>query len=219
MTDISKLTAEERKALAAQLAEQEKADKLKRSEERKAFKQLSAEYVQRNIDTLVHHHSVTDHLIASLFNDFNSILALKESVYGTKVSNQESHTSTLEDGSASITIGYNVSIGFDGTETMGVEKIKEFLASLSSDDANVKKLSKAVNTLLKPSAKTGMLNPASIIQLSKLRDDFNSELFNEGLDIIINSQQRRKNSMYVSGWKFIKDEQGKAVKLDFRFTV
>lgn len=219
MTDITKMTAEERKALAAQLAEQDKTEKAKKADDKKAFKQLSADYVVNNIDKLVNHHNTTDNLISVLFNDFNNILALKESVYGAKVKNQESHTSTLEDGSASITIGHNVTIGFDGTESIGVEKIKEFLTSLSSDDANVKKLSKAVNTLLKPSAKTGMLNPASIIQLSKLKDDFNSELFDEGLDIIINAQQRRKNSMYVSGWKFIKDDQGKAVKLDFRFTV
>lgn len=219
MTNIEKMTAEERKALAAQLAEQDKAEKRKKAEDKKAFKQLSADYVGNNIDKLVNHHKSTDSLVSALFEDFANILNLKASVYGDKVLNFESHTSTLEDGTASITIGHNVTIGFDGTESVGVEKIKEFLTSLSTGDTNVEKLSKAVNTLLKPSAKTGMLNPASIIQLSKLREDFNSELFSEGLDIIINAQQRRVNSMYVSGWKFIQDAQGKSVKLDFRFTV
>jgi len=219
MTNINEMTAEQRKALAAELAKQEKADKAKKSADKKAFKELSSEYIANNIDKLVNHHNTTDSLVNALFKDFKSILDLKASVYGEKVLNFESHTSTLEDGSASITIGHNVTIGFDGTESVGVEKIKEFLTSLSTGDANVEKLSKAVNTLLKPSAKTGMLNPASIIQLSKLRDDFNSELFSEGLDIIIQAQQRRVNSMYVSGWKFIQDEQGKSIKLDFRFTV
>ena len=217
--EISKMTAEQRKELAAQLAEQDKAEKVKKAEDKKAFKQLSAEYVEKNIDVLVNHHNTTDSLVMNLFKDFQNILSLKASVYGDKVHGFESHTSTLEDGSASITIGHNVTIGFDGTESIGVEKIKEFLNSLASDDSNVKKLSKAVNTLLKPSVKTGMLNPASIIQLSKLRDDFNSDLFSEGLDIIISAQQRRVDSMYVSGWKFIKNDQGKAVKLEFRFTV
>lgn len=213
------MTAEERKALAAQLAEQDKADKAKRNEDKKAFKELSAEYVNNNIDVLINHHNQTDSLVTKLFADFKQILGLKESVYGSKVKKFESHTSTLEDGTASITIGHNVTIGFDGTEAIGVEKIKEFLTSLSTGDSNVIKLSKAVNTLLKPSAKTGMLNPVSIIQLTKLREDFNSELFSEGLDIIINAQQRRVNSMYVSGWKYIKDENDKAIKLEFRFTV
>lgn len=219
MTDITKLSAVERKALMADLAKEAKAEKAKKAEDKKAFKEMSSDYVASNIDKLVNHHNMTDNLIVGLFTDFNNILALKESIYGVKVGTQESHTSTLEDGTASITIGHNVTIGFDGTENVGVEKIKEFLTSLSSDASNVQKLSKAVNTLLKPSAKTGMLNPASIIQLSNMKDDFNSELFNEGLEIIIAAQQRRKNSMYVSGWKFIKDHQGKSVKLDFRFTV
>lgn len=213
------MTPEQRKALMQELAQEEKAAKQKKNEDRKAFKKLSSEFVEKNIDVLVNHHMVTDGLISGLFKEFGMIQELKGSLYGSKVNDQESHTSTLEDGSASITIGFNVSIGFDGTETMGVEKIKDYLTSLSGEEANVKKLTKAVNTLLKPSKKTGMLNPASIIQLSALRDEFNSESFNDGLDIIINAQQRRKNSMYVSGWKYVKDQEGKAVKLDFRFTV
>lgn len=217
--DIKNLTADDRKALMAELAEQEQQEKEQKAADKKAFKELTAEYVNKHIDKLLKHHRATDGLISGLFADYQAILALKTAVYGTKIGEQESHTSTLPDGSASITIGYNVSIGFDGTEAIGVGKIKEFLQSLANDDATVQKLSKAVNTLLKPAAKTGLLNPVSIIQLSKMRDDFDSELFNEGLDIIFNAQQRRQNSMYVSGWKFITDEQGKAVKMEFRFTV
>jgi len=96
--------------------------------------------------------------------------------------------------------------------------IKSYINSLATDDENVKKLAKMVNTFLKPNAKTGMLNPVKIIELSKLRDEFNSEKFNEGLEIIFNAQQRRQNSMYVSGWKFI-DVNGIPKKLEFRFTV
>ena len=156
--------------------------------------------------------------MTKIWSGYKSIKELKADVYGTKINEQDSHTSTLEDGSASITIGWNVSIGFDGTESAGVEKIKEFISSLSTDDENNKKLSAAVNTFLKPNAKTGMLNPAKIIELSKLKSEFNDERFNDGLDIIFNAQQRRQNSMYVSGWKIVELE-GRPTKLEFRFTV
>lgn len=76
-----------------------------------------------------------------------------------------------------------------------------------------------VNTFLKPNAKTGMLNPSKIIELSRLKDEFNDERFNEGLEIIFNAQIRRQNSMYISGWKFIKTEEGQPKKVEFRFTV
>lgn len=216
--NLSDLSPEARKKLAQQLKEQNKLEKQRRDENISAFKKLSEEFVTNNIDPLVHHHEITGALIEKLWNGYKSIKELKADVYGTKINEQDSHTSTLEDGSASITIGWNVSIGFDGTESAGVEKIKEFISSLSTDDENNKKLSAAVNTFLKPNAKTGMLNPAKIIELSKLKSEFNDERFNDGLDIIFNAQQRRQNSMYVSGWKIVELE-GRPTKLEFRFTV
>ena len=216
--NLSDLSPEARKKLAQQLKEQNKLEKQIRDENISAFKKLSEEFVTNNIDPLVHHHEITGALIEKLWNGYKSIKELKADVYGTKINEQDTHTSTLEDGSASITIGWNVSIGFDGTESAGVEKIKEFISSLSTDDENNKKLSAAVNTFLKPNAKTGMLNPAKIIELSKLKSEFNDERFNDGLDIIFNAQQRRQNSMYVSGWKIVELE-GRPTKLEFRFTV
>lgn len=218
MIDTKKLTPEERKALLAELAGDEIANKVKRKEDLKTFKSLSAEFVQTNIDKLIGHRSTTGDLIAEMFKGYKTILDLKESLYGVK-EKQESHTSTLEDGSASITIGYNVNIGFDGTESAGIEKIKNFLISLSTDEENNVKLTKAVHRLLKPKAKTGQFNPSSIIELSNMRDDFNHPLFDEGLDIIMAAQQKRKNSMFVSGWKFVPDGDGKPVKIEFRFSI
>lgn len=218
MTVIEALSPEEKKALQKQWKEEEKQAKQKRAEDLKTFKDLSADFVNRNIDPLIHHHEITGHLIEKLWNDYKPLQELKSQVYGVKTNGQDSHTSTLEDGTASITIGYNVTIGFDGTESAGVEKIKEFINSLSNDEENVKKLSAAVNTFLKPNAKTGMLNPAKIIELSKLRSEFNDSRFDEGLEIIMNAQQRRQNSMYVSGWKFLEID-GMPKKLEFRFTI
>lgn len=214
--DITQLTPEERAELFNKLEENQKTEKKRKEENRKAYKELANEYVERNINTLIGHNNLTEDLIKNLFKDYQAVKEMKTLVYGEK--EQDSHTSTLHDGSASIKIGYNVTIGFDGTESSGVEKIKNFISSLASDDENTKKLTKMVNTFLKPNSKTKMLNPAKIIELSKLREEFNNEEFNDGLDIIFNAQTRNQNSMYVSGWKFVKIE-GKPKKVEFRFTV
>lgn len=216
--DLTQLTIAQKEELAQQLAAEKQTAKEKSISDKKAFKELSAEFVQKNIDFWVNHNQVTALAIENLWKEFKPLQQLKADAYGSKVDKQESHTSTLEDGSASITIGYNVTIGFDGTESEGVEKIKEFLMSLSTDEDKNKKLSAAVNTFLKPNAKTGMLNPSKIIELSKLKEEFNDEKFNEGLQIIFDAQQKRKNSVYVSGWKFI-DMNDKPAKVEFRFTV
>ena len=201
------MTPAERAEFEAFMAQKTaKAEKEQRKQDRATYKELSAEFVNQNINFLTMHHEATEVVIENIFKEYESILALKTQIYGTRTEGQDSHTSTLEDGSASITIGWNVSIGFDGTESEGVKKIKDFITSLSDDSEKVKKLSKMVNTFLKPNAKTGMLNPSKIIELSKLRDEFNNNDFDEGLDIIFNAQIRRRNSMYVSGWKYVKEE-------------
>ena len=214
---LDKLSQDEKRQLMNQLLAEEKQKKEKLKNDRKAFKELSAEFVTRNIHTLVNHQNDTEDIIKGLFSDFKEIQELKVQVYGER--DQDSHTSTLPDGSASITIGHNVSIKFDGTESSGVEMIMNYINSLETDDENTIKLAKMVKIYLKPNPKTKMLNPSKIIELNKLRDEFNSSKFDDGLDIIFNAQIRTKTSMYVSGWKYIKLEDGRSKKLEFRFAV
>lgn len=216
--DIKKLSPEQRAELMNQLDAEAKAEKEKKKEDRKAYKELTYEYVHRNIDFLLTHNDVTKRIISDLFKDYKPVQSLKNSVYGNEA--QDSHTSTLPDGSASITIGHNVSINFDGTESSGVQKIRNYIASLSdaNSDDKTKKLTKMVDTFLKLNPKTGMLNPSKIIELSKLRDEFNDEEFDDGLDIIFNAQIRTQNSMYVSGWKY-ETVDGIPKKITFRFSV
>lgn len=214
------MTAEERSEWEEFMARKaQKQEREKKKRDRETYKELSAEFVNKNIQLLVLHQESTEVVIENLFKEYESILALKSEIYGNKIEEQDSHTSTLEDGSASITIGWNVTIGFNGTESEGVKKIKNFITSLSDESEKVKKLSRMVNTFLKPNAKTGMLNPAKIIELNKLRDEFNNAEFDEGLDIIFNAQIRRRNSMYVSGWKYVKKEGKPPKKIEFRFTI
>ena len=217
--DITQLTPEQRADLLKQAEELNKQEKAQKEADRKSFKELSEDFVQRIVDKIINKHFEVEEIVKFVFAEYEPIKELKAQAYGTKINEQDSHTSTLADGSASITIGYNVSIGFDGTESAGVEKIKDFINSLADDSDKVKKLSKMVNTFLKPNTKTGMLNPSKIIELSRLKDEFNDERFNEGLDIIFNAQIRRQNSMYISGWKFVKAEDGQSKKVEFRFTI
>lgn len=216
---LSELSPEAKKQLLQELRAEETEKRVKKAENTTAYKELSQEFVNNNVDIFVHRQSAIEKDIEQLFNDYQSILDIKAGVYGDKVKEQDTHTSTLPDGSASITIGYNVSIGFDGTEKIGIQGIKEFITTLTDDDENTAKLSAMVNVLLKESKKTGMLNPSNIVQLNSLREKLQSQEFNDNLDIIINAQIRVKSTMFVSGWKFITPENGIKKKLEFRFSI
>lgn len=215
--DLSELSEEQQNQLMIDLENKKNEAKQKRKDDIKTYKELSADFVKENVGILVNKRTSIEQVIEALFSDYQSILTIKQDIYGVK--NQDSHTSTLADGSASISIGYNVTIGFDGTETAGVEKIKEYISTLSGEDDRLIKLNKMVNTFLKPNGKTGQLNPSKIIELSNLRDEFNNETFNEGIEIIFDAQTRNKNSMYVSGWKYVEVKDAPPKKIEFRFTI
>nr|HMQ45729.1 hypothetical protein [Mariniflexile sp.] len=108
--DITKLSAEDRAALMQQLAAEAKAEREQLKNDRKAYKELTGDFVNRNIESLLHHNDITGIIIENLFKDYETVRQLKQQVYGNDP--QDSHTSTLPDGSASITIGHNVSISF-----------------------------------------------------------------------------------------------------------
>jgi hypothetical protein len=219
--DLSKLTPQQILALKKEIQTQAKQSKEKRQGDINTLKELQNTFLEQNIDTLVHRQGEMESLVNSLFTDFSDILSLKSQVYGLDRLDQDSHTITNPEGTASITIGQNVNITFDGFESAGVQKIMNYLTAISGDEENedMKKMSQTVKLLLKPSFKTKMLNPAKIIQLNAMRNTYNSPEFDEGMDIIIAAQVRQKGSNYVSGYKFVKVGNVPSKKVEFRFTV
>jgi|GEM_PF-480139 len=219
--DIKKLSSADRKALQAQIKAEDKAEKEKRQGDIATLKELSTQFVEANIDTLISQQMDVEKIVNNVFAGFTNILKLKADIYGLDRLEQESHTVTHPEGKCSVTIGYNVNISFDGTESAGVQMVTDYLDALSGDteNENLQKLAIACKLLLKPNLKTNMLNPIKIIQLNEMRSTFNSPEFEEGLDIIIAAQHRVKGSSFVSGWKMIEVAENRTKKLEFRFSV
>ena len=220
--DLSSLSPEQKKKMRLDLQKEEREERQKKQGDITSLKQLSNEFLAQNIEALISRQGEMETMVGEIFDNFGAILNLKASVYGLDRLEQDSHTISLPDGSASITIGNNVGITFDGSETAGVQKIMDYLTAISGSedkDENMQKMAETVKLLLKPSLKTKMLNPSKIIQLNAMRSTYNSPEFDEGMDIIYNAQIRRLGSSYVSGHKFIKIGENQAKKVEFRFTV
>lgn len=214
---LADLSPEERKLLAKEAKETAKSERLKKQENYKTFKELGGEFIQRNITELTNLRGINEDVILNVFKDFEPTLAIRKELYGE--SDQDSYTTTLPDGSKSITIGYNVAISFDGTEPAGITKIKQYLATLSGDNNNARKLAASLNVLLKPNGKTGMLKPNVVLQLKALRDEYNDEGFDDGIEIIEKAQIFTRTTQYVRGWSYIDGENGQRKKLTFNFSV
>ena len=184
--DLSKLSAQELKNELAKRANEKK-------EVKQAFKDLSNETVPVLFKSLKEWSDEGKNLKAYIYQELKSLIELKFEAYETKA-DQQSHTFTSENGE-SITIGYNVSAGYDDTVWMGVAKVKQFINSLITDQ-NTAKLVNQINKLLKPDAK-GNLDPKRVLELKQMANEYNDLNFLEGVETIENAYKPKRSSWYI----------------------
>nr|WP_314801559.1 DUF3164 family protein [uncultured Capnocytophaga sp.] len=216
--DLSQMSAEDLKKLQEQLKEKQRAEKLAKQQSRQALLELEEELVDDNIGFCLSQREDVEDLVAKLFQEAKTIIALRSELYGTQKEEQDSHTFTKADGSASIRIGWNVRPAFNGTESEGLKKIKTYMSSLAGDTEKEKLLLEFLNTALRTDAQ-GNLNPREVRKLGTLRQKANSALFDEGMEIIENAIVDIRTSMYIRGYKLVKFENGIEKRVNFNFSI
>ena len=173
---------------------------LKRREEKKnkdkeAYKQLCNEVTPQLFEKLRAYAEATAALKAEVYTGLKNLIELKFSAYNIKT-DQQSHTFSSDEGE-SITIGYNVVRGYDDTAALGVAKVKEFINSLATDEKSAKLINQ-ITKLLRPSAKTGDLDPRRVMELRQMTKDFNDANFIEGVEIIEAAYNPKRSSWFIT---------------------
>lgn len=199
--------------LKRQWAAEEKAAKRKREDDIDAYKDMIDETVLSLAPDLADFGTLQNLKVDETFDALATALAIKKEIYNYK-DTQSSHTFTARNGMASICMGYNEIIGFDGTESAGVMKIREFITTLGADDENREILVDLVETFMKPNKK-GELNPTRIVELIARKEKINKPLFSDGVDIILKAQFKTRTSKFVKGWFKRVDGNGNEIKLEF----
>ena len=92
-------------------------------------------------------------------------------------------------------MGYRVTDNYDDTVGEGIAKVTAFLTSLAKDK-ETGKLVKTINQLLKKDAK-GNLKPSRVIELYKLTEEFNSDLFTDGVKILMDAYKPVKSVYFI----------------------
>jgi len=185
---------------------------------KKALEEVEDEFIDKFISRLFSKHDSLSGLIKEMFVEFEIIKPLKAEVRGVKIEKQYSHTITRSTKDKAITIGYNYTAAFDGTETEGITIIKNYLNTLAEDNPKLVLANKIINILLKTNPKTGELNVSKAMELDELRNDFNSEAFNTGMDMLLKARYNKITSSFVSGWQN-KEIDGRIKVLKFRFSI
>lgn len=216
--DIAQLTPEQLENIQAQLETKKKEAKAKLLEDKKILKGLKNDFVLANVDFFIDKRNDVEDRIVKMFQDLQSIIKLDAEIFGDKKAAQDSYSHTLEDGSAYMQIGWNVSPTFNGTEAHGINQLKEFMAGLAGNTDNEKLLMKFLNIALKTDSK-GDYNPKAVRALDQLRAEANSEVFSSAMDIINEAMIDIRTSRYVRGYKMVDFGDGIMKRVNFKFSI
>ena len=207
------------------LLEQARAEKAKReaeekhAEDVKAYKDLVDEAVNATVPEAEDVSRMLEQRKAGIFERFHGIIAMKEDLYkGSKSMAKEGRFTdsfTNKAGTARVTLGFNTNDAYDDTYTAGVEKVKEYIQSLASDDKS-RQLAEMVNTLLMERSKAGQLKAQNVLRLENMANESGDPTFIEGMKIIRDAYRPERTKQFVK--VEVKDDTGKFQTISLNMT-
>ena len=92
------------------------------------------------------------------------------------------------------------------------------MASLAGESENEKLMMDMIQIFLKTDSQ-GNYNPQKVRELNSMRNRANSELFNEGMDIINEAMIDIRTSRYARGYKMVDFGNGIEKRVNFNFSI
>ena len=206
------------------LLENARAEKAKReAEERhaqevKIYKQLVNEAVNDTVPEAQDVSRILEQRKAGIFERFHSIISMKDELFSGSSKAKDGRftdTFTNKDSTARVTLGFNTNDAYDDTYTAGVEKVKEYIQSLASDDKS-RQLAEMVNTLLMERSKAGQLKAQNVLRLESMANEIGDPTFIEGMKIIRDAYRPDRTKQFVK--VEVKDESGKFQTVSLNMT-
>lgn len=192
--DLNELTPEQQAQLKAQVLEEERQRLAAIDADREAYKALVSEKVDEIFPVL---ESVSESLSKtkqSIYDEFAEALKIKLDLFQVS-DTQNSHTFMNKKGDRRIVLGYNTIDDYDDTVTAGVEKVRQFIASLATDEKS-KMMADAISRLLASDTK-GNLKPSRVMQLRRMAEQSDDALFLEGIQTIEKAYKPTRSKTYI----------------------
>ena len=217
MVEMTTEEAEQLKAFREEKAKREAEEK--HAQEVKTYKDLVDEAVNDTVPEAEDVSRMLEQRKAGIFERFHSIIAMKEDLYkGSKSMAKEGRFTdsfTNKAGTARVTLGFNTNDAYDDTYTAGVEKVKEYIQSLASDDKS-RQLAEMVNTLLMERSKAGQLKAQNVLRLENMANESGDPTFIEGMKIIRDAYRPERTKQFVK--VEVKDASGKFQTISLNMT-
>lgn len=206
--DLSKLSKEEKAKLLAELEAEKRSEKEKKQQDQDTYKKLKDETIRKVFGALRNLSETMMLEKEETFMTFGQIIGLKNDLYNTK-SSRQSDTFSTEDGSITIKIGNRMYEGWDDTVTVGVEKVKDYLKTLATDE----KTGNLVDTVMRllSTDRNGNLKANKVLELEQLALKSKDEGFLEAIQIIKDAYRPVPSCQFIE--VRYKDEKGNEVSL------
>jgi Protein of unknown function (DUF3164). len=196
--DIKNLTAEEKAALKAQLAAEEKAEKAKAQQDKETYKLMQHEFVETTFPALTEIETLLATTKIAMFEEAKTILDLKKQVFvisDDAWAKQQSHSISNSDFSKTIVLGHNIVDGWDNDLSgAGIARVNDWLAKQASPE-NEKLVSMIVD-LLKPN-KDGILKASRVLDLSNQANNIGDQELIDAVAMIREAYKPKKTSTYI----------------------
>ena len=179
--DIRKMSKVERAALKAQLEAEERAEESKVQKERKAYVTKKDKFIERNFRLLSKLSGNMLKLKQVIFEESEELDKIQQSMFKVKL-DRKSRTLTHSNGRITIKVGNRMNDGWDDKVEIGIEKVREYLSSLATDEKS-RRLVDTITRLLARDQK-GTLRANKILELKKLANEEKDATFLEGIRII-----------------------------------
>ena len=206
------------------LLENARAEKAKReaeekhAQEVKTYKELVDEAVNLTVPEAQDISRILEQKKAAIFERFHSIISMKDELFSGSSKAKDGRftdTFTNKNSTARVTLGFNTNDAYDDTYTAGVEKVKEYIQSLASDDKS-RQLAEMVNTLLMERSKAGQLKAQNVLRLESMANEIGDPTFIEGMRIIRDAYRPDRTKQFVK--VEVKDASGKFQTISLNMT-
>ena len=206
------------------LLENARAEKAKReaeekhAQEVKTYKELVDEAVNLTVPEAQDISRILEQKKAAIFERFHSIISMKDELFSGSSKAKDGRftdTFTNKNSTARVTLGFNTNDAYDDTYTAGVEKVKEYIQSLASDDKS-RQLAEMVNTLLMERSKAGQLKAQNVLRLESMANEIGDPTFIEGMKIIRDAYRPDRTKQFVK--VEVKDASGKFQTVSLNMT-
>ena len=209
-TEMVEMTAAEKARFEAfKAAEKKEREEAEKKEQRRSYVQMIDDELASAIPELIKVSADIQTVKQQVLDNFRTVLDMKNEMFrsenGIDLANK-SHTFTNSAGTMRIVIGQYLTDGWDDTAELGVEKIKNYIESLATDEKS-KALVSMVMKLLARDAK-GTLNAQRILQLRSVAENAGVSEIIEGVKIIVEAYRPIPSKTYIRA--FCRDDKSNA---------